>query len=109
MIEPPQPVDKLAPAVSAGAEWNNVITLTLTPNTKLNDGQKPLIEKDYGMPDGRLQLQDQVRKALAHYTLQRYQAAMTSVEADNESQYQIQLIETDRKNSTLMCLDQTHD
>ena len=76
-------------------EWNDVITLTIIPNTLLTEGQKSLIEKDYGMPDGRLQLT--VRKALAHYSLQRYQAAITADEANNVNQYPIQLIETDRK------------
>ena len=91
----PQLVNEQAPAISEDLEWNNFIVLTLTPNAKLNEGQRSLVEKDYGMPDGRLQLT--VRKALAHYTLQRYQAAITSAEVENQSQYPIQLIEADRE------------
>ena len=91
----PQPTDEPAPAVTEDADWSDSITLTLIPNTKLNDGQKSVVEKDYGMPDDRLELK--VRKALAHYTLQRYQAAITLTEAENESQYPIQLMEMDRK------------
>ncbi len=91
----PQPADEPSPAVSEDTDWNDLITLTLIPNTKLNNGQKSLVEKDYGMPDGRLVLR--VRKALAHYTLQRYQAAITPAEAENENQYPIQLMATDRE------------
>ncbi len=91
----PQSVPVIAPPVTDDQDWNDVITLTIIPNTLLTDGQKSLIEKDYGMPDGRLQLT--VRKALAHYSLQRYQAAITADHANNVNQYPIQLIETDRK------------
>lgn len=91
----PQLVSVIAPSVTEDQDWNDLITLTVIPNTLLTDGQKSLIEKDYGMPDGRLQLT--VRKALAHYSLQRYQAAITADHANNVNQYPIQLIETDRK------------
>ncbi len=91
----PKPVDVIAPSVAEDNDWNDVVTLAVIPNTLLTDGQKFLIEKDYGMPDGRLQLT--VRKALAHYSLQRYRAAITASEAGNVNQFPIQLIETDRK------------
>ena len=91
----PQAVDILAPPVEQDKQWNEVISITLVPNTQLTDGQKTLVEKDYGMPEGRLQLR--VRKSLAHYTLQRYQAAITDEEIANSSQYHIQLMEQDRK------------
>jgi predicted DNA-binding transcriptional regulator YafY len=91
----PQSADVITPAVTEDRDWNEMITLTIIPNGLLKEGQKSLIEKDYGMPDGRLQLT--VRKALAHYSLQRYQAAITADEASNVNQYPIQLLETDRK------------
>ena len=91
----PKPTADKAPSPSDDTQWQEAMTLTLIPNTKLNDGQKALVEKDFGMPDGRLQLS--VRKALAHYTLQRYQAAITPEEAVDERQYPIQLLESDRK------------
>lgn len=47
------------------------------------------------MPEGRLQLS--VRKALAHYTLQRYQAAITGDDIHRVHQYPTQLAKTDRK------------
>lgn len=91
----PQPADIVAPPMKDDKHWHDVISITLVPNTQLDDGQKSLVEKDYGMPEGRLQLR--VRKSLAHYTLQRYQAAITAEEIANSGQYHIQLAEQDRK------------
>lgn len=91
----PKPTDDKAPSPSEDTQWQEAMMLTLIPNTKLNEGQKALVEKDFGMPDGRLQLS--VRKALAHYTLQRYQAAITPEEADDELHYPVQLLESERK------------
>ena len=92
----PQPVSEPAPTPAEDEQWQESITLTLIPNSRLTETQKALVEKDYGMPDGRLQLS--VRKALAHYTLQRYQAAISPEEANDEFRYPIQLLESDRKN-----------
>lgn len=93
---------KSAPEASPGPEedslWSEVIHLTLVPNPKLNDKQKTVVEKDFGMPDGRLQIR--TRKALAHYTLQRYQAAITVDEAADELKFPIILLEADRKRMT---------
>lgn len=94
----PTTVDIPAPSIEEDRDWNEMITLNIIPNTQLSDAQKSLIEKDYGMPDGRLQLT--IRKALAHYSLQRYQAAITASEAQNTSQYPIQLQAADRPKLT---------
>ena len=94
----PTMVDIPAPSIAEDRDWNEMITLNIIPNTQLSDAQKSLIEKDYGMPDGRLQLT--IRKALAHYSLQRYQAAITASEAQNTSQYPIQLQAADRSKLT---------
>ena len=74
-------------------QWQEEIMLTLTPNSKLNPSQQALVEKDFGMPDGRLQIS--VKKALAHYTLQRYQAAITLDEAQDALKYPLVLQATD--------------
>lgn len=47
------------------------------------------------MPDGRLQIS--VRKALAHYTLQRYQAPITVDEAADVFKFPIIQLDLDRK------------
>ena len=83
-----------APSIETDKNWNEMAIFTLVPNTKLDSRQQSLVEKDYGMPDGRLQLK--VRKALAHYTLHRYQAAITEDQSADVKQYPLQLIESDR-------------
>lgn len=91
----PQPVKQLAPSPADDKDWNTTLMLSLIPNTRLTEAQKRLVEKDYGMGDGRLQIT--LRKALAAYTLQRYQAAITEEEAANAAQFPIQLMADDRK------------
>jgi predicted DNA-binding transcriptional regulator YafY len=91
----PQVVTDPAPKASQDEDWATEVTLTLVPNTLLSEAQQALVEKDYGMPDGRLQLK--VRKALAHYTLQRYQAAITPGEAEQAMQYPVMLLASERQ------------
>lgn len=74
--------------------WHEYTELTLIPNPGLSAAQKSLVEQDFSMPDGRLQLR--VRKALAHYTLQRYQAAVSAEEARNVMQHPLILQDTER-------------
>jgi len=82
-------------SIEEDQDWNEMITLSIIPNTQLTKAQQALIEKDYAMSDGQLSLN--IRKALAHYSLQRYQAAITADEASNVEQYPIQLKDTDRE------------
>ena len=90
----PKPSLESSPAADIDALWQEQITLTLIPNTRLTVAQQALTERDFGMPDGRLQLT--VRKALAHYTMQRYQAAITEQEADRVREHPLQLLPADR-------------
>ncbi len=90
----PQPAKAQAPVSEDDKDWHSMLTLTLIPNVGLSEAQKTLVEKDYGMGDGRLQIA--VRKALAHYTLQRYQAAITAEDAANVAQFPLQLQAADR-------------
>lgn len=90
----PKPCAESTPPAENDSLWNEKITLTLLPNTLLSDAQKALVERDFGMPEGRLQLT--VRKALAHYTLQRYQAAISEQEAERYREHPLQLIPADR-------------
>lgn len=75
--------------------WQEELTLNLIPNPKLSDAQKVLVERDYGMPDGRLQIT--VKTALAHYSLQRFQAAINEEEASNTMKYPLVLQANDMK------------
>jgi predicted DNA-binding transcriptional regulator YafY len=90
----PKTSDENAPPADADSHWHELITLSLIPNLLLTDAQKTLVERDFGMPEGRLQLT--VRKALAHYTLQRYQAAITEQEAERVREHPLQLLPGDR-------------
>lgn len=51
------------------ADWNEFITLEIGPHPDLSESQKRAIALDYGMHDGRAQIQ--VRKALRYYALRR--------------------------------------
>ena len=94
----PKSCDAHAPLSSTDSSWHDQVNLTLIPNELLSDAQKSLVERDFGMPEGRLQLT--VRTALAHYTLQRYQAAITSEEAERVREHPLQLLPTDRAKLT---------
>ncbi len=85
-------------------QWQEEIMLTLTPNSKLNPSQQALVEKDFGMPDGRLQIS--VKKALAHYTLQRYQAAITLAEAEDALKHPLVLQRSDIEKLSAYRFDQ---
>jgi len=80
--------------VEEDQHWQNEVTVSLIPNAKLTVEQKALVAKDFGMQHEQLNIT--VRHALVHYTLQRYQAAITATEADNVLQYPLQLREEDR-------------
>ncbi len=94
----PQPVTSaahtLTPAVTQDEDWNTTLLLSLVPNSHLSEWQKSLVERDFGMGDGRLQIS--VRKALALYTLQRFQVAITEEESADATRFPLQLIEGDR-------------
>ncbi len=94
----PKPTSDPAPPLANDIRWQEQLLLTLIPNPKLSVEQKALVERDFGMPDGRLQIY--VRKALAHYSLQRYQAAITLDEADDTLKFPIVLQDADWKKLT---------
>lgn len=91
----PKVANEPSPDPSRDKQWGEHISLTLVPNILLSEQQKSLVERDYAMPDGRIELR--VRSALAHYTLQRYQAAISAEEAKESRRYPLQLIDTDRR------------
>ena len=90
----PKQSQETAPKISDDQDWNETLSIALIPNTNLKPEQKALIEKDFSMPEGRLTLR--IRKALAHYTLQRYQAALTSQQAELFNEFPVQLLPSDR-------------
>ena len=54
---------------SADEAWHNEVTLEIGPHPELSDNQRRVIEMDYGMDAGRVQIS--VRRALLFYTLKR--------------------------------------
>ncbi len=91
----PQLSDEHAPSCQSDTAWNELIILQIIPNQHLSKAQQGMIARDYAMTDGRLAIT--VRKALAHYTLQRYQAAITDEECSRYSEHPIQLAPEDRQ------------
>ncbi len=91
----PQPSDEHAPPSEPDTTWNEQTTLHITPNQHLSEAQQAMVARDYAMTDGELPMT--VRKALAHYTLQRYQAAVTDEQCSRVAEYPIQLSPEDRE------------
>ncbi|MDH4557932.1 WYL domain-containing protein [Pseudomonas sp. BN417] len=59
--------------------WNTQVQVIIAPDPRLKPAQKTLIEVDFGMQDGQLQLD--TRGALVQYVLQRYQIDPNKVQA----------------------------
>lgn len=91
----PQPSDEHAPPSEPDQAWNEQTTLHIIPNQRLSEAQQAMIARDYAMTDGQLSIT--VRKALAHYTLQRYQAAITDEQCSWGAEHPIQLSPEDRE------------
>ena len=71
----------------ADALWHESVTLSLVANPNLSNDQRRLVEQDFCMSDGQLTIE--VRKALAHYALQRYQAGITELEINEPFKHPI--------------------
>lgn len=91
----PKVVEMSLKPVEFDLDWNEFLTITLIPNELMSQSHKALVERDYCMADGQLNIS--VRKALAHYTLQRYQAAITAEDAQDYRRFPIQLRASDRE------------
>ena len=77
--------------------WHETITLSIEANRQLSADQRRLVEKDFGMTNGALELT--VRKALAHYALQRFQAGIT--DSDLSDMYRFPITVTSKTQSEL--------
>lgn len=55
--------------ITIDSAWKTIVTLVLAPNPNLSLSQKRIIQLDYGMEDGELELN--CRQALLYYTLRR--------------------------------------
>lgn len=70
-------------------DWKEEIELEITPNRNLSKPQQALIAQDFVMEKGRLLLR--VKKALVHYTLQRYQVAISADEVQKSERWLLQI------------------
>lgn len=69
--------------------WQESALLSLVANPNLTTDQRRLVEQDFCMFEGELTIE--VRKALVHYALQRYQAGISEEDARNSFKYPIVL------------------
>lgn len=90
----PEPCAEQAPCSTLDRDWQERVSVTLVPNQLLSIAQQALVERDFCLTEGCLQII--VRKALAYYTLQRYQAAITEDEAQQPYAHPLQLAPADR-------------
>ncbi|WP_236249955.1 helix-turn-helix transcriptional regulator [Pseudomonas cichorii] len=64
--------------------WNTEVSVTLEPDPQLDAAQKAIMEGDYGMLNGRLDIPS--RQALVKYVLQRYQIDPKNLNPKPEAQ-----------------------
>jgi predicted DNA-binding transcriptional regulator YafY len=81
--------------------WQTNLDVTLIPNPLLTTKQQSLVAADYSMSQGRLTFN--IRKALVHYTLQRYQAGFTEKQIRNPKSYPL-IIDQKCKDELYDCL-----
>jgi hypothetical protein len=75
--------------------WNTQVTLILAPDSRLTDKQKSVLENDYGMTDGQLNIT--TRAALVKYTLDDLQIKTKMLEANPQAQQLVCVNYTDIK------------
>lgn len=80
----PEIMDESPNKADGDLPWNTNTTIRLIPDQRLSDTQKKVIEKDYGMEDGRLELI--TRGPLVRYTLQAFNIDPTKLEPKPEAQ-----------------------
>lgn len=65
-------------------EWNTEVSVIIRPDERLAAAQKAIIETDFGMVDGKLEIYS--RQALVKYVLQRYQIDPNKLDPKAEAQ-----------------------
>ena len=95
ILRTPKPDSAVGVSVEFDEDWQNTIDVTLLPNPLLSGKQQGLVEADYAMPEGHLTFN--VRRALVHYTLQRYQAGITDSQINNPNAYPLVISPIDRQ------------
>ncbi|MGE8045563.1 helix-turn-helix transcriptional regulator [Pseudomonas monteilii] len=70
--------------IEGDSVWNTAVSVILKPDPRLDATQKAIIEGDYGMLNGRLEIPS--RQALVKYVLQRYQIDPKNLDPKPEAQ-----------------------
>lgn len=76
----PDLLDKATHTAEQDADWNTFISLILTPDPRLSSKQQTVIEHDYQMQQGQLEIN--TRAVLVQYLLQELHLNTTTVKAD---------------------------
>lgn len=80
----PDLLDKTEQGIDLDEDWNTEVTVVIQPDQRLEPAQKAIIETDFGMLDGVLEVPS--RRALVKYVLQRYQIDYKNLNPRAEAQ-----------------------
>ncbi|MBI6955973.1 helix-turn-helix transcriptional regulator [Pseudomonas sp. CCOS 191] len=80
----PELLDSNGNGIEGDGAWNTEVAVILLPDPRLDVAQRAIIEGDYGMLDGRLEIP--TRQALVKYVLQRYQIDAKNLDPKPEAQ-----------------------
>jgi predicted DNA-binding transcriptional regulator YafY len=80
----PDLLDGNGNGIEGDTVWNTEVSVILKPDPRLDAAQKVIIEGDYGMQNGQLEIPS--RQALVKYVLQRYQIDPKNLDPKPEAQ-----------------------
>jgi len=80
----PDLLDKSEHGIDLDEVWNTEVPVIIEPDPRLDAAQKAIIQADFGMIDGQLQIPS--RRALVKYVLQRYQLDHKNMDPKPEAQ-----------------------
>ncbi|MDU0355814.1 WYL domain-containing protein [Paraglaciecola aquimarina] len=92
----PELLDKATHNADQDKGWNTVVSVILTPDTRLSATQKSVLAQDYQMQNGQLVIK--TRAALTQYLLQEMQVNFKSIDKSPEAQQLVLVNEGDIKN-----------
>jgi predicted DNA-binding transcriptional regulator YafY len=80
----PDLLDKTEHGIALDEAWNTAVSVIIQPDPRLDAAQKAIIESDFGMLGGQLEIPS--RRALVKYVLQRYQIDHKNLDPKPEAQ-----------------------
>ncbi|MNY45995.1 hypothetical protein D3C86_1811370 [compost metagenome] len=76
--------DETENGIDGDDAWNTEVAVIIKPDERLTLAQKAIIQTDFGMVDGQLEIPS--RQALVKYVLQRYQIDPKNLDPKPEAQ-----------------------